>query len=197
MYALILKHTKFHGEPVPFVMELPNYRLPSARSVGQLIWEKARDFVQRAFTIIFVATVIIWFLQTFDARLNVAASADSSLLALVGSWIAPVFAPLGFADWRVSTALITGFYGQGERGFHPYGAAGRQCGRAAHDVYAFYGSGISGLYPAVYPLCSCHRRRPREMGSAKAAAGVVIAQCVIAWVIAFLVHCIGMLIGLA
>ena len=99
----------FRGEPVPFVMELPNYRLPSARNVAQLIWEKARDFIQRAFTIIFVATVIIWFLQTFDLRLNVAASADSSLLAMLGSLIAPVFAPLGFGDWRASTALITGF----------------------------------------------------------------------------------------
>src|SRR5699024_10779035 len=109
LYAVLLKHTRFHGEPVPFVMELPNYRLPSARSVGQLIWDKAKDFVPRAFTIIFVATVVIWFLQTFDARLNVAATPDSSLLEMVGSWIAPLFAPLGFADWRVSTALITGF----------------------------------------------------------------------------------------
>ena len=93
LYALLLKSTRFTGEPVPFVMELPNYRFPSARSVGQLIWDKAKDFLQKAFTIIFVATVIIWFLQTFDARLNVAASADASLLAMVGSLIAPLFAP--------------------------------------------------------------------------------------------------------
>ena len=109
LYSLILKQTCFRGEPVPFVMELPNYRLPSPKSVGQLIWEKARDFIQRAFTIIFVATVVIWFLQTFDTRLNVAATPDSSLLALVGSLITPIFKPLGFGDWRISTALITGF----------------------------------------------------------------------------------------
>ena len=106
LYSLILKQTCFRGEPVPFVMELPNYRLPSPKSVGQLIWEKARDFIQRAFTIIFVATVVIWFLQTFDTRLNVAATPDSSLLALVGSLIAPIFKPLGFGDWRISTALF-------------------------------------------------------------------------------------------
>ena len=104
LYSLILKQTCFRGEPVPFVMELPNYRLPSPKSVGQLIWEKARDFIQRAFTIIFVATVVIWFLQTFDTRLNVAATPDSSLLALVGSLITPIFKPLGFGDWRISTA---------------------------------------------------------------------------------------------
>lgn len=107
--ALILKKTKFKGEPVPFVMELPNYRLPSAKSVVQLIWEKAKGFIQKAFTIIFLASIIIWFLQTFDIRLNVAESADESLLAMIGSLAAPLFKPLGFGDWRISTALITGF----------------------------------------------------------------------------------------
>ena len=97
LYAILLKFTKYKGEPVPFVMELPNYRFPSARSVCQLIWEKARDFLQKAFTIIFVATVLIWFLQTFDMRLNVAASADKSLLAAIGSFIAPLFRPLALA----------------------------------------------------------------------------------------------------
>ena len=109
LYALILKKTKFKGEPVPFVMELPNYRLPSAKSVVQLIWEKAKGFIQKAFTIIFLASIIIWFLQTFDIRLNVAESADESLLAIIGSLAAPLFKPLGFGDWRISTALITGF----------------------------------------------------------------------------------------
>ena len=107
--ALVLNHTAFRGNPIPFVMELPNYRFPSAKSVFQLMWDKAKDFIQRAFTVIFVATIIIWFLQTFDTRLNVVADSSNSLLALVGRWIAPVFAPLGFSDWRVSTALITGF----------------------------------------------------------------------------------------
>ena len=109
LYALILKKTKYKGEPVPFVMELPNYRLPSAKSVGQLIWEKAKDFIQKAFTIIFAATLIVWFLQNFDFQLSLTADPQESILAFVASGIAPLFAPLGFADWRISTALITGF----------------------------------------------------------------------------------------
>ena len=109
LYAVILKVSRFKGEPVPFVMELPNYRLPSAKSVVHLIWEKAKGFIQKAFTIIFAASIVIWFLQTFDARFNVVSMPESSLLAALGSIFAPLFAPLGFADWRVSTALITGF----------------------------------------------------------------------------------------
>ena len=197
LYALILKHTKFHGEPVPFVMELPNYRLPSARSVGQLIWEKARDFVQRAFTIIFVATVIIWFLQTFDARLNVAASADSSLLALIGSWIAPLFAPLGFADWRVSTALITGFTAKESVVSTLTVLLGGDTGALA-SLFTPFTALVFLVFTLLYTPCvAAIAAVRREMGSAKAAAGVVVAQCVIAWVVAFLVHCIGLLIGLA
>ena len=98
--ALIMNQTVFRGKPVPFVMELPNYRLPSLKSVALLLWEKAEDFLQRAFTVIFLATIVIWFLQSFDTRLNVVADSADSLLALIGRWIAPVFAPLGFADWR-------------------------------------------------------------------------------------------------
>lgn len=109
IYALILKKTKYRGTPVPFVMELPNYRLPSAKSVWQLIVEKAKGFAKKAFTIIFIASIVIWFLQTFDVKLNVADSAENSLLALLSGFAVPIFAPLGFADWRVSTALITGF----------------------------------------------------------------------------------------
>ena len=104
LVALLFNHTLFKGNPVPFVMELPNYRFPSAKSVLLLMWDKAKDFIQRAFTVIFFATIIIWFLQTFDTRLNVVADSSDSLLALVGKWIAPVFAPLGFNDWRVSTS---------------------------------------------------------------------------------------------
>lgn len=109
LYALILRKIKYHGEPIPFVMELPNYRLPSAKSVLQLIAEKAKGFIRKAFTIIFVASIVIWLLQTFDIRLNVAASAEESLLAMLGGLAAPIFVPLGFGDWRISTALITGF----------------------------------------------------------------------------------------
>ena len=109
LFACILDHTTFRGEPVPFVMELPNYRFPSAKSVGRLIWDKAKDFLTRAFTIIFLATIIIWFLQSFDLHLNLVDNSQNSILAAIGSLIAPIFAPLGFADWRISTALITGF----------------------------------------------------------------------------------------
>lgn len=108
-YALVLQKTVFKGEPVPFVMELPNYRIPSAKSVVRLIWDKAKGFVQKAFTIIFVASVLIWFMENFDIRLNLAATPEDSLLALLGSVVAPIFSPLGFGDWRISTALITGF----------------------------------------------------------------------------------------
>ena len=107
--ALVLEKTAFRGRPVPFVMELPNYRLPSVKSVALLLWEKAKDFLERAFTVIFLATIVIWFLQSFDARLNVVESSADSLLAMVGQFLAPVFAPLGFADWRCATALISGF----------------------------------------------------------------------------------------
>ena len=109
LVALLLRGTAFRGEAVPFVMELPNYRMPGAKNVGRLLWDKAKDFLQRAFTVIFIATIVIWFLQTFDLRLNIVADSKDSILAVVAGWIAPVFAPLGFGDWRISTALITGF----------------------------------------------------------------------------------------
>ena len=107
--ALIMNKTAFRGKPVPFVMELPNYRMPGLKSVALLLWEKAKDFLQRAFTVIFLATIIIWFLQSFDTRLNVVADSANSLLALIGQFIAPIFRPLGFGDWRCATALISGF----------------------------------------------------------------------------------------
>ena len=107
--ALIMNKTAFRGKPVPFVMELPNYRMPGLKSVALLLWEKAKDFLQRAFTVIFLATIIIWFLQSFDTRLNVVSDSAQSLLALIGKGIAPIFAPLGFADWRCATSLISGF----------------------------------------------------------------------------------------
>ena len=109
LLALILKNTAFRGNPVPFVMELPNYRIPSPKSVALLLWEKAKDFLQRAFTVIFVATIIIWFLQSFDTRINPVEDSANSMLAAIGRFIAPIFKPLGFADWRVATALISGF----------------------------------------------------------------------------------------
>ena len=197
LYAVLLKHTRFHGEPVPFVMELPNYRLPSARSVGQLIWDKAKDFVQRAFTIIFVATVVIWFLQTFDARLNVAATPDSSLLAMVGSWIAPLFAPLGFADWRVSTALITGFTAKESVVSTLTVLLGGDTA-ALGTLFTPFTATVFLVFTLLYTPCvAAIAAVRREMGSARAAAGVAAAQCAIAWVVAFLVHGAGLLLGLA
>ena len=198
LYALVLKNTAFRGEPVPFVMELPNYRFPSPRSVGQLIWEKAMDFLQKAFTIIFVATVIIWFLQTFDSRLNVAATPDSSLLAMVGSLIAPVFAPLGFGDWRVSTALITGFTAKES----VVSTLTVLLGGNVAALPALFGSTFNAVVFLVFtllytPCVAAIAAVRREMGGARAAAGVAVLQCALAWAVAFVVHCIGMVCGLA
>ena len=196
LYALLLKLTKYRGEPVPFVMELPNYRFPSARSVGQLIWEKARDFLQKAFTIIFVATVLIWFLQTFDARLNVAATPDASLLAAIGSFIAPVFAPLGFGDWRVSTALITGFTAKESVVSTLTVLLGGDTGALA-TMFTPFTAVVFLVFTLLYTPCvAAVAAVKRELGGAKAAAGVVLMQCAIAWAVAFVVHLVGGLFGL-
>ena len=164
LYALILKHTAFSGEPVPFVMELPNYRLPSAKSVGQLIWEKAKGFVQKAFTIIFAASVIIWVLQTFDIRLNVAATPEVSLLALLGSLISPIFKPLGFGDWRASTALITGFTAKESMVSTLTLLLGGDRFQDHHPVQPLHRDGLPGVHPAVYPLCGRHLHRKARNG---------------------------------
>ena len=194
LYALVLKLTRYKGEPVPFVMELPNYRFPSARSVGQLIWEKAKDFLQKAFTIIFVATVLIWFLQTFDTRLNVA-TPDSSLLALIGSWVAPLFKPLGFGDWRVSTALITGFTAKESVVSTLTVLLGGDTAALA-TMFTPFTAIVFLVFTLLYTPCvAAIAAVKRELGGAKAAAGVVIMQCAIAWVVAFVVHCVGTLLG--
>ena len=194
LYALVLKLTRYKGEPVPFVMELPNYRFPSARSVGQLIWEKAKDFLQKAFTIIFVATVLIWFLQTFDTRLNVA-TPDSSLLALIGSWVAPLFKPLGFGDWRASTALITGFTAKESVVSTLTVLLGGDTAALA-TMFTPFTAIVFLVFTLLYTPCvAAIAAVKRELGGAKAAAGVVIMQCAIAWVVAFVVHCVGTLLG--
>lgn len=196
LYSLILKQTCFRGEPVPFVMELPNYRLPSPKSVGQLIWEKARDFIQRAFTIIFVATVVIWFLQTFDTRLNVAATPDSSLLALVGSLITPIFKPLGFGDWRISTALITGFTAKESVVSTLTVLLGGDTG-ALNMLFTPFTALVFLIFTLLYTPCvAAIAAVKRELGGGRAALGVVLMQCGIAWVVAFAVHCVGVLLGL-
>ena len=191
LMALLMRGTMFKGEAVPFVMELPNYRMPGAKNVAQLLWEKAKDFLQRAFTVIFVATIIIWFLQTFDLRFNIVSDSKDSILAVVAGWIAPIFAPLGFGDWRISTALITGFMAKES---------------VVSTLTVLFGSSAavaSLLTPlsAVSLLVFCLLYTPcvaaiasvkRELGG-KWAAGVVIGQCVIAWLMAGLVYGMGSL----
>ncbi len=192
LMALLTKGTVFKGEAVPFVMELPNYRMPGAKNVGHLLWDKAKDFLQRAFTVIFLATIVIWFLQTFDFRLNIVTDSKNSMLAAVASVIAPLLSPLGLGDWRISTALISGFMAKESVVatlsvlFGTTGAlAGVLTPLAAASLLVF-----SLLYtPCVAAIASIKR----ELG-AKWAAGVVIWQCVIAWIAAFAVRLIGMVI---
>ncbi len=195
LFALILKGTKYKGEPVPFVMELPNYRMPGAKSVLQLIWDKAKDFITKAFTIIFVASIVIWFLQTFDTRLNVVESSSDSLLALLGSFIAPVFAPLGFGDWRISTALITGFTAK-ESVVSTLTVLLGGTTDALTGLFTPFTAIVFLVFTLLYTPCvAAIAAVKREMGSRKAAVIVVIMQCVIAWIIAFLVHMVGMMAG--
>ena len=197
LYALVLNKTKFKGEPVPFVMELPNYRLPSAKSVVQLLWEKAKGFLQKAFTIIFAATIVIWFLQTFDARFNVAKSAENSLLAAIGNLAAPLFAPLGFGDWRVATALITGFTAK-ESVVSTLNIllGGSTAGVSA--MFTPFSAVVFLVFTLLYTPCvAAIATVKREMGGAKAATLIAVSQCAIAWVVAFVVHLFGMAVGLA
>ena len=196
--AKVLGATTFRGNPVPFVMELPNYRFPSARSVWQLCWDKAKDFLTRAFTIIFVATIIVWFLQTFDTRLNLVADSSGSLLASVGAWIAPLFAPLGFGDWRVSTALITGFIAK-ESVISTLGiltGSGADVTAAALDTLFSPVTAASFLaFTLLYTPCiAAISAVKRELGSGWKAAGVAVAQCAVAWVVSLLVYRLALLI---
>lgn len=197
IYALILKSTKFKGEPVPFVMELPNYRLPSAKSVVHLIWEKAKGFIEKAFTIIFVASIIIWFLQTFDAKFNVAESPEQSLLAIIGSLVAPIFAPLGFGDWRVSTALITGFTAK-ESVVSTLTVLMGGNAELVSTLFTPFTAAVFLVFTLLYTPCvAAIATVKREMGGTKAAVATVIIQCAIAWCVAFLIHAVGLAFGLA
>lgn len=197
IYALILKSTKFKGEPVPFVMELPNYRLPSAKSVVHLIWEKAKGFIEKAFTIIFVASIIIWFLQTFDAKFNVAESPEQSLLAMIGSLVAPIFAPLGFGDWRVSTALITGFTAK-ESVVSTLTVLMGGNAELVSTLFTPFTAAVFLIFTLLYTPCvAAIATVKREMGGTKAAVATVIVQCAIAWCVAFLIHAVGLAFGLA
>lgn len=193
LLALLMRKTMFRGEAVPFVMELPNYRMPGAKNVCHLLWEKAKDFLQRAFTVIFLATIAIWFLQTFDPHFCIVADSKDSILAVLSGFIAPVFAPLGFGDWRISTALITGFMAKES---------------VVSSLSVLFGStaslsGVLSPLSAAALLVFCLLYTPcvaavasikRELGG-RWAVGVVIGQCVVAWIAAFLVRIVGMLIG--
>lgn len=196
--ALILKNTAFRGNPVPFVMELPNYRLPSPKSVALLLWDKAKDFIQRAFGIIFVATIIIWFLRTFDTRLNVVDNSADSLLALVGKIIAPVFAPLGFGDWRAATSLITGFTAK-EAVISTMavllGTNLSSLGNVLSEIFTPLASVSFLVFTLLYTPCvAAVASIRRELGTKLETVGVVVLQCAVAWLCAFIVYQVGGLI---
>ena len=191
--ALVMKNTAFRGKPVPCVMELPNYRLPSAKSVGLLLWEKAKDFLQRAFTVIFLATVVIWFLQSFDTRLNVVTDSADSLLALIGQWLAVLFKPLGFGDWRCATALISGFIAKES----VVSTLEVLLGSAAITSLFTVRSAVSFLvFTLLYTPCvAAVATIRRELGSRIKTVGVVLMQCGVAWLASYIAFTIGGLLA--
>ena len=190
--ALLSKSTVFKGEAVPFVMELPNYRMPGAKNVARLLWDKAKDFLQRAFTVIFLATIVVWFLRTFDFGFNIVVDSRNSMLAVIAGFIAPVFGPMGFGDWRVSTALITGLLAKES---------------VVSTLTVLFGSGatLAGVLNPVSaaslmvfcllytPCVAAVAAIRREMGF-KWTLAIVIGQCVIAWIGAFIVSMVGQLL---
>lgn len=198
LVALVMKHTMFRGNPVPFVMELPNYRLPSLRSVVLLMWEKAKDFLERAFTVIFLVTVIIWFLQNFDLRFNVVSDSADSILAGIGRVIAPIFAPLGFGDWRMVTALVSGFSAKeavvGTFGV-VLGVGTNQLPVALHQLFTTLSAASFLAFTLLYTPCvAAVATIRRELDSTWKTVGVVLMQCLVAWVVAFLVYQVGLLL---
>jgi len=190
--ALLLRGTLFHGEPVPFVMELSNYRFPGVRNVAMLLWEKAKDFLTRAFTVIFVATIVIWFLQTFDVRLNLVADSQSSLLASLAGVIAPVFQPLGFGNWQISTALITGFMAKES----VVSTLSVLLGGVELTAFMTPLTSVSLLvFTLLYTPCVAAVGSVKQELGGKWAVAVVIGQCVVAWIVALVVRSIGLLLG--
>lgn len=195
LLALILKNTAFKGNPVPFVMELPNYRLPSPKSVVLLLWDKAKDFLQRAFGIIFIATIIIWFLRSFDTRLNVVENSADSLLALIGRFIAPVFAPLGFGDWRAATSLISGFTAK-EAVISTMAVLLEtnlsNLGGALSEIFTPLTAVSFLVFTLLYTPCvAAVASIRRELGSKLQTLGVVLLQCTVAWICALVVYQVG------
>ena len=188
--AFLYKDTLFRGEPIPFVMELPNYRLPSVKNVGQLLWEKAKDFLQRAFSVILIATVVVWFLQSFDLQLNMVSDSADSILARISGILVPLFAPLGLGDWRICTALISGFMAKESVVSTLEVLFGGTIGSILSPLSAGSLLVFSLLYtPCVAAVASVRR----ELGG-KWAAGLALWQCLIAWVVAFVIHGIGALL---
>lgn len=193
LVALLLKGSVFKGEPVPFVMELPNYRLPGAKNVVQLLWEKAKDFLQRAFTVIFIATIAIWFLQTFDLHFKIVKDSQNSMLASAAGILAPIFKPLGFGDWRISTALITGF--MAKESVVSTLSVLIPSKEILLDLLTPLTAAALLVFCLLYTPCvAAVASIKRELGG-KWAVAVVIGQCVIAWLAAFMIHGIGFLFG--
>ena len=190
LIALLYNGTLFKGEPVPFVMELPNYRLPGAKNVMQLLWEKAKDFLQRAFTVILLATIVVWFLQSFNVHLNLVNNSADSMLAIIAGWLVPLFKPLGMGDWRICTALISGFMAKES----VVSTLGVLFGGSISTVLSSATAASILVFSLLYTPCvAAIASVKRELGS-RWAFGVVIWQCVIAWVAAWIVHVIGMVI---
>ena len=189
LMALLMRRTLFSGEAVPFVMELPNYRMPGAKNVGHLLWDKAKDFLQRAFTVIFVATLVIWFLQTFNAHLSIVEDSKDSILAMVASVAAPIFRPMGFGDWRISTALITGFMAK-ESVVSTLSVLFGNTATLLSCITPLSAASLLVFCLLYTPCVAAIASIKRELGG-KWAVGVVIGQCVIAWLAAFVVYLVG------
>jgi ferrous iron transport protein B len=197
--GFLMEKTIFKGEPVPFVMELPNYRFPSAKTVLQLCWDKAKDFIQRAFTIIFMATVVIWFLQSFDMRLNHVEGGEGSLLAVIGRLVSGIFVPLGFSDWRISTALITGFTAK-EAVISTLAVLTEsnvaELGGALHTLFSPLSAFSFLVFTLLYTPCvAAVATVKREYGSIKGLVFIILYQTAVAWLAAFCVRQIGSLLG--
>ena len=188
--AFLYKDTLFRGEPIPFVMELPNYRLPSVKNVGQLLWEKAKDFLQRAFSVILIATVVVWFLQSFDLQLNMVSDSADSILARISGILVPLFAPLGLGDWRICTALISGFMAKES----VVSTLEVLFGGTIGSILSPLSAGSLLVFSLLYTPCVAAVASVRRELSGKWAAGLALWQCLIAWVVAFVIHGIGALL---
>ena len=188
--AFLYKDTLFRGEPIPFVMELPNYRLPSVKNVGQLLWEKAKDFLQRAFSVILIATVVVWFLQSFDLQLNMVSDSADSILARISGILVPLFAPLGLGDWRICTALISGFMAKES----VVSTLEVLFGGTIGSILSPLSAGALLVFSLLYTPCVAAVASVRRELGGKWAAGLALWQCLIAWVVAFVFHGIGALL---